>query len=113
MSVRVIFNKAKVKARIVAASERATVIIANEFLKDANYYARQDTGNLIRSAELSSIPEKGIVQWVTPYARRVYYFGSPSKLKNVNARLRWAEIAKSENMEKYRRMGAQIIRQKV
>lgn len=113
MSVRVIFNKAKVKARIVAAAAEATTIIANEFLKDANFYARQDTGNLIRSAVLNSMPEKGIVQWVTPYARRVYYFGSPSQLKNVNARLRWAEVAKAANIEKYKRMGAKIIKQRV
>ena len=33
------------------------------------------------------------ISWNTPYARRVYYTGTPSKQANPNASLMWAEKA--------------------
>ena len=111
--VRITFDKMKAAARIKAASEHITEVIAGEFLKDANYYARMDTGMLIHSSIISSDLKAGRVAWVTPYARRVFYFGTPAKDKNPNARLQWAEVARVENREKYIRMGEKLLRQKV
>lgn len=102
MSVlRVRFNKKKVEARLSGICKKGTFILATELLKDANYYARMQSGELIRSSLRASEPEKGILRWDTPYARRVYYVGSPNAFTNPNASLMWAHRASKENRRKY------------
>lgn len=113
MSVKVTLNKAAVAARVQTASAKGTTIIANELLKDANYYCREDTGELERSAIRSSQPEKGLLIWNTPYAKKMYYIGSPSKDRNPNASLQWADRAAKENKDKYNRMLQKLVDQGV
>lgn len=111
--VKVTLNKLAVKSRIHDLTEKGTFIISNEFLKDANYYCREDSGELERSAIRASQPEKGLLIWDTPYAKRTYYIGHPAKDKNPNASLMWAEIAATQNRDKYRRMLQKLIDQGV
>ena len=113
MSVKVTLNKAAVNARVQATSAKGTFIMANELLKDANYYCREDTGELIRSAINASQPEKGLLIWNTPYAKKMYYIGSPSKDRNPNASLQWADRAAKENKDKYNRMLQKLVDQGV
>lgn len=113
MGVTVTFNKQAVKARVRTATEMSTFILANELLKDANNYAREDSGELIRSSIRASNVKKGHLIWDTPYAKRMYYVGSPSKDKNPNATLMWAHRAKAENNKKYIQMLKKIIKEKV
>ncbi|MGY5350265.1 minor capsid protein [Bacillus subtilis] len=72
-------------------------LLSSEVLKDANYYAPHDTGNLIASSQRASDLENGKLIWDTPYAKKVYY--NPqynfSKDKNPNARGLWFEAAKA------------------
>lgn len=86
--------------------DRGIDIISQEHLKDANRYAPMDTGNLIRSSQMHSDFGKGILKWVTPYARRLYYNPqfSFSKDSNPYARGYWSEEAKRDNVKKYQRM---------
>ena len=135
--VRVEFDKAGVKARIQAATAEATPIITNEFIKDANYYCKEDTGVLISSAIRGSTlpapslnnpsledlailasaegshPEDGFAVWDTPYAKRMYYTGSASHDRNPNASTLWGEKAKRANTKKYQRMAQAIADRRV
>ena len=43
------------------------------------------------SALISSRPEDGLAVWDTPYAKKVYFTGEPSKDVNPNASLMWAQ----------------------
>lgn len=113
MSVKVIFNKAAAAARIQAASKVATAIIANEFLKDANYYARMDTGELVRSSQRASSPEEGELVWDTPYAKKMYYTGTPSLRPNPNASKMWAHKAHRKFKDKYNRLAQMAIKKGV
>lgn len=67
-------------------------IVAEKILADCNHFVRMQSGTLANSAR---IEEKGkIIRWKTPYAKRVYYTGTPRKNVNPNASLRWCEKAK-------------------
>ena len=107
--IRVETDRARIQAEVSARSKEAVKIITNEFIKDANFYCRHDTGELIKSAIRASIPEKGLAIWDKPYAREVYYMGIPAKDKNPNARLEWARVAAEQHTEKYSRMFAKIM----
>jgi hypothetical protein len=113
MSVRITFDKAKAAARIHAASEKATYVITNEFIKDANYFCKEDTGELERSAIRASRPEEGLAIWDTPYAKNQLYTGKPSTDRNPNASTMWGHKAKRKNKDKYNRMTQKIIDQEV
>lgn len=113
MDFTVEFDTASVKAKIQRVAEAGTEMLANELLKDANYYAREDTGELIRSSIRASNIKKGELIWDTPYAKRVYYTGFPAKDRNPNASLLWAEKASKENSKKYIRMLEKIVESEV
>lgn len=113
MSVRVTLKKREAAARIIGAGKAATPIVANEFLKDANYFCREDTGELIRSSIRASKPEEGRLIWDTDYARKVYYTGKPSHDTNKHAELMWAHKARTLHGDKYQRMFEKIIKEKV
>lgn len=77
--------------------------------QDCNRYVRIDKGTLRKSSYSASQPDKGLIIWNTPYARRVYYTGTPRTTKNANASLQWCEKAKAAYLEKWRRMAAQKV----
>ncbi|MFA5424228.1 MAG: hypothetical protein WC374_10265 [Phycisphaerae bacterium] len=106
-------NKRGAGARITTACEKATPIITNEFIKDANYFCKEDTGELERSALRASEPEKGLAVWDTPYAKKQLYIGKPSRDKNPNASTLWGHRAKQKNSRKYERMFQKIVKQEV
>ena len=54
-------------------------------------YVREDQGTLKDSALIASRPQDGLAIWDTPYAKRMYYTGTPSKDVNPQASLMWAE----------------------
>lgn len=110
---KVTFDKKSVAARVQKAADRATFIMANELLKDANKYVRKDSGKLEKSSILSSQPEKGVLIWDTPYAKRVYYTGTPNTSENPNASKMWAHKAHQENREKYQEMAQKVIKEDV
>lgn len=111
--VTVNLDKAAVKARVQTATKVGVKEISNEFLKDSNYFCREDTGELERSSQKASDPENGDLIWDTPYAKKVYYTGSPSKDKNPNASIMWCEKAKDANKGKYKEMFQKIVNKEV
>lgn len=98
------FDKNRVAASIQANCDKGIAIISSMALDDANHYAREDSGELIRSSLRASQPENGRLVWDTPYAKRMYYVGHPVKDVNPNASLMWAHKGASANKDKYLRM---------
>lgn len=81
-------------------------MVTSEFVKDSNYFAPKAQGDLIDSSYVHSDYDKGEAIWQTPYARRLFY--NPqykfSKDANPQARGLWAEVAKNQNLDKYKRL---------
>ena len=115
MSVRVKieFDKNKLTSKISTNSERATLVLANEVLKDSNFYIKQESGELKRSGLKFSRPTEGKIIWSTPYARRQYWTGRAKKVKNPNASKMWFHVAKSRKKTKWRNMVAKIVKKGV
>ncbi|HNW87650.1 MAG TPA: minor capsid protein [Candidatus Limiplasma sp.] len=76
---------------------------------DCNKYVRMTLKATLRKSSYSASQlDKGLIIWNTPYARRVYYTGTPRTGVNPNASLQWCEKAKAEHLKKWRDMAAQI-----
>lgn len=58
-----------------------------------NRYVPVDRGRLRASSYTASDFEHGKIIWDTPYARRRYFEGTPSKDVNPNATTHWVEVA--------------------
>lgn len=82
------------QATIDKAFEKALFAAKEQILTDCNYYCRQDQGILIDSSRIDQHGMTLTASWNTPYAKRVYYTGTPSKQVNPNASLQWCEKAK-------------------
>lgn len=107
--VDVIFDANKLASKIEKASQIGLRAVGVEALKDANFYARMDTGEMIRSSITAFSPPTHRsfsvrLEWITPYAGKVYYTGTPSKEENPNASLLWAHKGYAENFKKYEEM---------
>lgn len=100
MSVVVHFDR----KRTFDAMAKALYATKNEILEDCRFYAREDTGALIRSGhaeEVGGANPEVVISFNTPYAERVYFEGRPSTDKNSNASLKWCHVAAENNLEKW------------
>lgn len=61
--------------------------------ENCNRYVPKDRGDLIGSSFRASDLRHGKIIWDTPYARRRYFEGTPSKDANPNATTHWVEVA--------------------
>lgn len=52
---------------------RAQVWLDNEVLKSTTKFVPMLTGALFKSGQLGTQPGTGVVQWIAPYARYLYY----------------------------------------
>lgn len=73
MPVKVTIDKNAVVARIEAASEKATAVLAEQVLADCNEFCPEDQGVLIASSQTQTDFKKGLLVWAAPYARYLYY----------------------------------------
>lgn len=80
-------------ALVKKAFNMGLVAAQEQILTDCNYYCKEDQRILKNSAQHSVGDLKLTVSWNTPYARRQWYTGTPSKDKNPNASMKWAEVA--------------------
>ncbi len=94
-STVVTFDKTTIKAKLNVQSGKARMILAQQVLKDSNFFAPMDSGDLIKSGVTSSIGDE--ITWNTPYARAQYH-GLPNKSTdmNPNASMKWFEVAKAK-----------------
>ena len=93
LSVTIKTDRARIAARINAGIASAIPAVSEQALADCNEYCRVDQGQLKESSQTASDVKAGKLAWNTPYARRVYYTGTPSKDQNPNASLMWCETA--------------------
>lgn len=85
--------------RIEKAIDSALNPTSMAFAKAANQYVKKDTGATEASVWSSSDFKSGKVVWGTEYAGFAYYMGTPSKNHNPRASIRWAEVAKAQDMD--------------
>lgn len=112
-SMKLTFNKSEVRAKIKAGVKATTPILSEQILKDSNFYARQDTGAMIASSQYASNLQEGEIVWATPYAKKVYYTGSPSRDVNPNATLMWFETAKRAHLKDWLKLAEKIFSSKL
>lgn len=100
MNSRIVWH-VDVPKKIDDAGRQAQRKMIFNVLRFANPYTPKDTGNLIASGTASSLPEKGVIIYSAPYAKKLYY-GDKFKFdrtKNRKAGSRWIERMKREHMK--------------
>lgn len=91
MAAKITVNLSKINSKIKSGNKMMMKAIAESVLEYGNIYVREDQGTLRDSAYTVADNDSAAAIWDTPYAQRVYYTGAPSKDKNPQASLMWAE----------------------
>jgi hypothetical protein len=97
------FNANTAIARIEKVLSIRQFALDNQVLKDSNEYCPVAEGDLRTSGVTYSRVGDGFLGWNKPYAHNMYY-GTKfnfSKDKNLNARAKWFEEAKTRNLSKW------------
>lgn len=90
----VTLDKNRIKARINLKKGMAQMALAQQVLKDSNFFIPKDSGDLEASGVIHSSGKE--VVWAEPYARKQYHEGpNKSKDRNPNASMKWFERAKA------------------
>ena len=121
------FNVAKIASKIKSHIGTLQPVLDMQVMKDSNYYAPMDTGNLqasaitgtyfehptkaltmpiLQSGQMSVNAGKGKVVWNTPYAKKMYYGVGYnfSKYSNPNAQAKWFDEAKAKKMKEWEKI---------
>lgn len=91
MGIKIKRNAAAIQAKITAGEKQMIPAVTEAVIQYGNIFVREDQGTLKNSALISSRPQEGKAVWDTPYAKKVYYTGTPSTDVNPDASLMWAE----------------------
>lgn len=116
MGVKIKRNMPKIVAKIEAGRQSMVEAVTEAVVEYGNIFVREDQGVLLASSLIGttitdsvdqsgwtdedkkiyasasgSRPKEGKAVWDTPYAKRMYYTGTPSKDKNPDASLQWAK----------------------
>ncbi len=104
--MKIDMNVGKVSTRLKGHIGTLQPILDNQVLKDSNYYAPMDTGNLMSSGITGSKIGSGQLEWTAPYAKKMYYGINYnfSKDSNPHARAKWFEEAKKSFIERWRKV---------
>ena len=104
MRIEVTFRTGNAAGELKKACAMGVFAVAQQALKDCNFYCKQDTSALINSSLIHSEPEKGILRWVTPYADYQYSLPAARKDKNPNASPQWCERAYEAHGDTWQRI---------
>ena len=91
MGVKITRNMPAIQMKIKAGESAMVPAVTEAVIEYGNIYVREDQGALKDSALISSRPKEGLAIWDTPYAKKVYFTGTPSKDINPEASLMWEE----------------------
>ena len=110
MAVRIRIDKSAVAARVQGAFGKGLPILTEEIRNDCNQYCKEDTGMLIASSMIHSVPSEGKIVWQTPYARRQYW-EIQTAVTDVNpkASWKWCEVAKLRHREQWARQAQRLL----
>ena len=110
MAVQIRINQPVVEAKIKTAWKESLAPLAEEILNDCNQYCKEDTGALIASSLIHSIPKEGRLIWQTPYARRQYWeIRTAIPDPNPNATWKWCEAAKKARLPIWERQAQRLL----
>ena len=110
MPVKINISKSAVTAKVTGAFQSALPQLSEEILSDCNQYCKEDTGTLIASSLVHSMPQEGKLIWQTPYARRQYWaIRTAFKTVNPNATWRWCEYAKQRHKDRWERQAQRLM----
>lgn len=110
MAVRVRISQNAVEARVMNAWEKGLALLSEEILNDCNLYCKEDTGTLIASSMLHSVPKEGKLIWQTPYAKRQYW-EIRTAITDVNSQAswKWCEVAKRKHKSEWDRKAERLL----
>lgn len=91
MGIKIKRSMPAIQLRITAGKEMTIPEVTEAVIEYGNIFVRKDQGALEASSLIKSRPQEGVAIWDTPYAKKMYYAGTPSKDVNSNASLMWAE----------------------
>ena len=100
-SIRLDMDVRKVLGRLQKRLDDATPKFAAVIRDDCNCYVRVYQSTMRQSSYYASDLANGKIIWNTPYAKRMYYTGHPSKDVNAEASLRWCETAKEKHAQEW------------
>ena len=110
MTVRINIDPNKVQARVMGVwNDNILGPLSEEILADCNEYCKEDTGALIQSSIIHSQPTKGILKWVTPYAKRQYWDIETSRTPGRT--WKWCETAKKKWKDRWKNLAERWFRQ--
>jgi hypothetical protein len=110
MPIKIQINKDAVKAQVMGAWDKGLAILSEEILNDCNQYCKEDTGALIASSLIHSVPAEGKLIWQTPYARRQYWeIRTAYTDVNPNASWKWCEVAKTKCKKKWAKQSQRLM----
>lgn len=96
----VVENPSKIVNNMRKAWEGNVLPKLSQTIKDdCNVYVRMQSGELARSADIEDGGKQ--ITWSTPYAKKVYYTGTPRTDVNPSASLRWCEVATRKHKAKW------------
>lgn len=87
--------------------QQALPIVAEQITTDCNEFVRMQSGALAASGHPEANGSR--VVWNTPYAKRMYYTGTPKRNVNPQASLRWCEKAKRKYSQQWAGMISSIV----
>lgn len=103
-------NKSAVEAKIMGQWEKVLPALTQEILNDCNQYVKWDNGILAMSSQTHTDFKKGVMRWVTPYARRQYWeIKTAYRDTNPKATWKWVHAAKAERESTWIRQAAVLM----
>ena len=110
MAVQIRINQPVVEAKIKTAWKESLAPLAEEILNSCNQYCKEDTGALIASSLIHSIPKEGKLIWQTPYARRQYWeIRTAYTDVNPKATWKWCEAAKKARLPIWEKQAQRLL----
>ena len=110
MPIKIQINKSAVQTKVMTAFEKGLPILSEEILNGCNQYCKEDTGALIASSLIHSVPDEGKLIWQTPYARRQYWeIRTAYTDVNANASWKWCEVAKTKHKQQWAKQAQRLM----
>ena len=104
MPIKIYIDPQKIEGDIMENWNKNLPHLTDEIREDCNEFCKYDKGILVESSEIHSEPEKGIITWETPYAKRQYYEIKTAHKKegHPNATWRWFHKAKAKKIKEWK-----------
>ena len=99
--MKMTISKSQLMAKIQGAWDRGLYALSTEILADCNEYVKVDKRTLRNSSLLHSQPDKGLLVWETPYAKRQYWEIQTSLTPGTT--WKWCETAKRKHKDQWQK----------